>query len=208
MSLLNVWIFSSNLFSSKCVSWVVGCYYVIWKIKYWPIEHCYHRHLERLIRKKILDIHRLYLIVILLIQSRNSQAKVSSSLPQAILTNWHLVFFFILFSSASRLLLSLHFLPQGEQQVVIVDDSISNSSPYWRNSDDHCTRAYARVQHLPRRKEKHESVIFWFQAPIRLNSVTERRKRLFIFHLTLEIIIHNEERIWWLETKWTAKIKT
>ncbi len=88
-----------------CLSSGCRCYYVIWTIKYWLIDqYCYHtlRERERLIRREknktnenssyrkiIFNCHFVNSIV-------NSQARFLFPFPEAIETNWHLVFHFVL----------------------------------------------------------------------------------------------------------------
>ena len=95
------------------------------------INVSYHsiRGKETYQKKKIFHIERLVLIVILLIQSFIDQQRFLFPLhfPQAIETKWHFVF---ILSYVASLFLSVQFGLKAQRQLVNVDDSISNNSPY------------------------------------------------------------------------------
>ncbi len=118
--------------------------------------------------------------------------------PEAIETNWHLVFHFVLccfflFSFVCSI------LPEGWRKLVNVDDSISNNSPY-------CIIAHTRPRvcscstPAKEKRQTYESNLL-ISSRDRTNSLISCRKRLFIFHLTLEIIIKGEDDLHKMNTK-------
>jgi hypothetical protein len=147
----------------------------------YTLRETYQKEKNNSYRKIIFNCHFVNSIV-------NSQARFHFPLPEAIEINWHFVFHFVSYV-ASFLFFVCSNLPWGLRRLVNVDDSISNNSPY-------CIIAHTRVYSCStpakeKRKIETSNLLIWSRD--RKNSLISCRKRLFIFHLTLKIIIKREE---------------
>ena len=179
------------------------CYYVIWTIKYWLIDQCcYHMYILRKLirrRKKNISYWKISFNCHFVNSIVNSQARFRFPLPEAKETKWHFVFHLCLM----LLLFVCLNLPQGLRRLVNVDDSISNNSTY-------CIIAHTRIYSCStpaKEKRKIDESNLLISSRDRKDSLISCRKRLFIFHLTLKIIIKREEETKMIYTEWTAMIK-